>query len=80
LIAQRTREVLRVKKARGRKLGRLRGLGRSKLDALRPEIGGLLANGSPRRFIAQRHHTTEANLHDWLKKHGLRIARSSTLT
>jgi len=35
----------------------------------------LLANGSTQKFIAGRYHTTEANLHHWLKKHGLKTAR-----
>jgi transcriptional regulator len=36
----------------------------------------LLANGSTQKFIAQRYHTTQANLHNYLKKHGLKASRS----
>ena len=50
------------------------------MDAFRRDIENLLANGSTRKFIAQRYHTTEANLHNWLKKHVLKTARSSALT
>jgi DNA invertase Pin-like site-specific DNA recombinase len=72
LISQRTTEALRFRKAQGLPLGRPRGPGKSKLDPYRPEIEGLLANGSTQRFIAQRYNTTEANLHNWLKKQGLK--------
>jgi DNA invertase Pin-like site-specific DNA recombinase len=76
LISQRTTEALRYKKAQGIKLGRPPGPGKSKLDAFRPEIESLLANGSTQKFIAGRYKTTEANLHNWLKKHGLKPPRS----
>lgn len=72
LISQRTTEALRFRKAQGLKLGRPKGPGKSKLDVYRPEIEGLLANGSTQKFIAKRYHTTEANLHNWLKKNGLK--------
>jgi DNA invertase Pin-like site-specific DNA recombinase len=72
LISQRTTEALRFRKAQGLPLGRPRGPGKSKLDPYRPEIEGLLANGSTQRFIARRYQTTEANLHNWLKKQGLK--------
>jgi DNA invertase Pin-like site-specific DNA recombinase len=76
LISQRTKEALRFKKAQGMTLGRPKGPGKSKLDAFRPEIESLLANGSTQKFIAQRYHTTQANLHNWLKKHGIKPART----
>jgi DNA invertase Pin-like site-specific DNA recombinase len=76
LISQRTKEALRFKKAQGMKLGRPTGPGKSKLDPYRPEIEGLPANGSTQKFIARRYRTTEANLHHWLKKHGLKPSRA----
>ncbi len=78
LISQRTKEALRFRKAQGMKLGRPKGVGKSKLDAHRPEIEGLLANGATQRFIAKRYKTTEANLHNWLKKHGLKKKKDAS--
>jgi DNA invertase Pin-like site-specific DNA recombinase len=75
LISQRTKEALRFKKAQGMKLGRPTGPGKSKLDPYRPAIERLLANGSTQKFIACRYHTTEANLHNWLKKRGLKLSK-----
>ena len=80
LISQRTPEALRFKKEQGIVLGRPKGPGKSKLDAFRPEIEGLLANGSTQKFIARRYHTTEANLHNWLKKHGLKTSRQRSVS
>lgn len=76
LISQRTKEALRFKKAQGMTLGRPKGPGKSKLDAYRPEIEGLLANGATQKFIARRYKTTEANLHNWIKKHGLKMIKA----
>jgi DNA invertase Pin-like site-specific DNA recombinase len=72
LIAQRTKEALRVKKAAGATLGRPRGPGKSKLDRYQLEIEALLANGSTQKFIAKRYGTAEGNLYNWLKKWGLK--------
>jgi DNA invertase Pin-like site-specific DNA recombinase len=79
LISQRTKEALRFKKEQGHKLGRPKGPGKSKLDQFRPEIESLLANGSTQKFIARRYHTTEANLHNWLKKNGLKTPTAALL-
>lgn len=69
LISSRTKEALATKKAQGIKLGRPKGIGRSKLDDKRLEIEALLANGSTKRFIAKRYGCSEAGLHHFLKKH-----------
>ena len=68
LISQRTKEALKEKKKLGYKLGRPKGPGKSKLDKYGVEIEALLANGSTQKFIADRYHTTPANLSNWLKK------------
>lgn len=75
LISQRTKEALQFKKEQGMKLGRPKGVGKSKLDTFRPEIESLLANGSTQKFVAKRYKTTEANLHNWLKKNDLMTSR-----
>lgn len=75
LISQRTKEALRFRRAQDLKLGRPRGPGKSKLDPFKPEIEALLANGSTQRFIARRYKTTEATLHNWMKKHGVPTIR-----
>ena len=72
LISQRTKEALRVKKANGVILGRPKGPGKSKLDVFRIEIESLLANDSTQRFIANRYGTTESNLHNWMRKRGIK--------
>lgn len=78
LISQRTKEALRAKPAAGMKLGRPPGPGKSKLDPFQPEIEALLANGATQKFIARRYRTTEANLHNWMKKRQIRRAEPKT--
>ncbi|WP_089939339.1 hypothetical protein [Candidatus Entotheonella palauensis] len=57
---------------RGRTPGAGRGARASKLDPHVDEITGLLAEGATYREIAKRFGTTPSNLHDWLKKRGLK--------
>lgn len=71
LISQRTKEALQYRKRLGLPLGRPPGVGKSKLDPVRPEIEALLKNGATQKFIATRYQTTTANLHRWLTKHRL---------
>lgn len=77
LISKRTQEALHARKASGIKLGRPVGPGKSKLDKYRDEIEAFLANGATQKFIAMKYKTTEANLHGWMKKRGLKRALQS---
>lgn len=68
LISQRTKEALRYKREQGIRLGRPRGVGKSKLDQYRPEIEALLQNGSTQKYVAKRYGATEATVSNWVKK------------
>lgn len=79
LISKRTKEALLARKSAGIRLGRPKGIGKSKLDKYRVEIEALLANGSTQRFVAKRYGTTEANLYHWLKKRNLYFKEKGNL-
>ena len=72
LISKRTKEALQSIKQSGKKLGRPKGPGKSKLDVFRPEIEALLNNGSSQKFIAERYNVTEPTLCNWMKKNNLK--------
>jgi hypothetical protein len=60
-------------KVAGVKLGRPRGVGKSKLDAFKEEIIALLRNGSSKKFVADRYGTSQVNLYNWLKKNNIEV-------
>jgi DNA invertase Pin-like site-specific DNA recombinase len=65
LISKRTKEALRARRASGFKL---KGAGRSKLDAYHEEIVALLKNGATKSYVAKKYETTLPNLYNWLRK------------
>ena len=80
LISQRTKKGASSEEGgRGTASGTATRARQDKLDPYQPEIKSLLANGAPQRFIAKRYGTTEANLHHWLKKRGLKRKKAKTI-
>ncbi len=73
LVSARTEEALKAQKAKGVKLGRPKGPGKSRLDPFKPEIEALLKNGSSKAFVARRYKVSEPTLFNWLKKNKIDI-------
>ena len=73
LLSQRTKEALATLKQKGIKLGRPKGIGKSRLDEFEPEIIGLLKNGSTQRFVAKRYEVTVQALRNWIFKRKITI-------
>lgn len=71
LISARTKEGLAAARAKGKKLGRPKGPGKSRLDPHEPEIVALLKNGARKNFVAERYGVTPGTLAHWLRRHGL---------
>ena len=74
LLSKRTKEALRARKVAGVKLGRPKGVGKSKLDNYREEIVALLRNGSSKKFVADRYGTSQVNLYNWINKNGIDLS------
>jgi DNA invertase Pin-like site-specific DNA recombinase len=74
LISKRTKEALRARKVAGMKLGRPKGVGKSKLDEFKEEIVALLRNGSSKKFVADRYGTSQVNLYNWLNKNNIDLS------
>ena len=71
LISKRTTEGLKAARAKGKLLGRPKGVGKSKLDVHKEEIVALIKTGSTQVYIAKKYKTSQPNLFNWLKKHKL---------
>ncbi len=72
MISERTRSALRVRRERGVKLGRPKGPGKSRLDASRDKIVEMLGYHVPVARLAKDYGVTEATLHRYLNKRGLK--------
>ena len=71
LISKRTIEGLKAARAKGKFLGRPKGVGKSKLDVHKDEIIALMKTGSTQVYIAKKYKTSQPNLYNWIKKNGL---------
>ena len=70
-ISLRTKESLQVKKNNGVKLGRPRGVGKSKLDQYSEEIKSFRTTGSTKTWISEHYGVSTLTLSNWMKKHNI---------
>ncbi|MFO7739824.1 MAG: recombinase family protein [Desulfatiglandaceae bacterium] len=67
-ISQRTKEGLRQARLNGKRIGRPRGPGKSRLDKYRPEIEALLKTGSTIKYISKRYKMSPQAVAAWMKR------------
>ena len=70
-ISLRTKESLQVKKNNGVKLGRPRGVGKSRLDQYSEEIKSFRTTGSTKTWISDHYGVSTLTLSNWMKKHNV---------
>ena len=70
-VSQRTKESLQYKKMNGIKLGRPKGVGKSKLDQYSEEIKSFRTTGSTKTWISDHYGVSTLTLSNWMKKHGV---------
>ena len=70
-ISIRTKETLEYKKKNGVKLGRPKGIGKSKLDQYCEEIKSFRKTGSTKTWISDHYGVSTLTLSNWMKKHNV---------
>lgn len=71
-ISLRTKESLSEKKRNGVKLGRPKGVGKSKLDKYSEEIKSFRKNGSTIVWIGKHYNVSPLTVSNWMKKHNVK--------
>jgi len=71
LMAARITEGIAAARAKGKRLGRPPGPGKSKLDPYKDEIQALLKTGSRQNYIAKKYGVTPGTVLNYIKRHDL---------